>query len=405
MIGSVVMVDFSRAEGSKNHRSSFLKASGNIIEFIQALQEQYRSTWERLEEARKERAAIIEETIQLLKNNKIKLGKQLGRCNNAEINKELLNAINALNYLEKEKIEINLIKINNRYELILDLGTKLESMSQQLTGYRVLEDDYEEEVEIVIPKKTKEKQDHSKVVEFPKEKKEEKLENDKINTDLSEVHEQKRETIDEQVEDISQIEEPSRLESTPVKASEESSEILTDDLEEVINVKQASPELEADLDAKIHQLQPKVIQPEIKEQKGAYEEDLYIDPEKLFNTTEMFAIQSEVDYAMNMDEEIYTQEDYQTEEEENEYILFTINDKNTLKEIAKNVYQDEKYWEYIYYYGNNQSKIDAIAYDLDVPVEAVASFAGYLENVTLQFPTTIEEREEIQGRGYGRRAA
>ena len=71
------MQDFSRAEGSKNHRASFYKASNNIIDYIQYLQNKYRGLSERLEEARKERAAIIEETIQLLKNNKVKLRIQV----------------------------------------------------------------------------------------------------------------------------------------------------------------------------------------------------------------------------------------------------------------------------------------------------------------------------------------
>ena len=98
------MIDFSRAEVSKNHHASFMKTSNNIISFVEDLQSKYNSTREKLEIIRKEMAAIKEETIQLIKNNKIRLGKQLCRCDNKELNAELLNAINALEDDEKEKI-------------------------------------------------------------------------------------------------------------------------------------------------------------------------------------------------------------------------------------------------------------------------------------------------------------
>lgn len=65
------MIDFSRAEVSKNHHASFMKTSNNIISFVEDLQSKYNSTREKLEIIRKEMAAIKEETIQLIKNNKI----------------------------------------------------------------------------------------------------------------------------------------------------------------------------------------------------------------------------------------------------------------------------------------------------------------------------------------------
>lgn len=146
------MVDFSRAEGSRNHRASFSKATDNVIDFIQTLKDQYETKWSQLEVLRKDRAAIIENTIQILKANKIKLHKQLGRCKNPEINQEILNVINTLPFKIKEEIQYNLLKINNRYQLITDLGNELENLGNILNNYRTPEADYEEEVEIDISK-------------------------------------------------------------------------------------------------------------------------------------------------------------------------------------------------------------------------------------------------------------
>lgn len=146
------MVDFSRAEGSRNHRASFSKATDNVIEFIQTLKDQYDTKWSQLEVLRKDRAAIIENTIQILKANKIKLNKQLGRCKNPELNQEILNIINTLPFKIKEEIQYNLLKINNRYQLITDLGNELENLGNILNNYRTQEADYEEEVEIDLSK-------------------------------------------------------------------------------------------------------------------------------------------------------------------------------------------------------------------------------------------------------------
>lgn len=334
------MIDFSRAEGSKNHRASFIKASNTIIEIMQQLQTDYNTVWEKLEIQRKERAAIIEETIQLLKNSKVKLNKQLGRCDNHEINKELLQTINALPDEEKETIQINLVRINNRFERICKLGKRLEELSSSLARYRILEKDSEEEVEIVIPSKNKDK-----------------------------------------------------------SSSEKTSQVEKEDVEKVVSRKEANAELASSLDKALEERKRAD-----KSMKSTLIEDddiRYTNEENLFDTNELASIEDEVSYIT--EEEATDDEDKineflaQSEEETNddEYVLFTINEVTTLKEIAKNVYQNEANWKYIYNYGHNKGKLDRKAAEFDVEVEDIASTPGYLKNVTLEFPTILVTQEEI----------
>ena len=316
------MIDFSRAEVSKNHHASFMKTSNNIISFVEDLQSKYNSTREKLEIIRKEMAAIKEETIQLIKNNKIRLGKQLCRCDNKELNAELLNAINALEDDEKEKIQINLIKINNRYDKIQVLGKELEEIAEKIAAYRVIEDDYEEEVVLTIPKKDK--------------------------------------------------------------------------LEKVVNIHSAKEALLKDYEAKIGKT---VSQKSTTTSYEAEEDDIrYFTATDLYDTNELASIQDEMDYLASV-EETLNQESEISESKEatdnDEYILFTIKDQVTLKEIAKNVYQSEENWRSLYNYGSNTNKIDRKSAEYGMSVEEIASTPGCLNNVTLQFPTLLITPEEI----------
>lgn len=331
------MVDFSRAEGSRNHRTSFTKTSTNVISFVESLQEKYDSTWERLEIVRKEMAAIKEETIQLIKNNKIRLGKQLGRCDNKELNEELLNAINALKGDEKEKIQINLIKINNRYDKIQALGRELEMLTEKLAGYRVLEEDYDDEVVISMPKKETKKTTKS---------------------------------------------------TTAKKASSIYTPSKTDELEKVVGRHNASEALIVDFESKTKKQKQ---QQEIKEEID--DDDLkYFTATDLYNTNELASIQDEVDYLSSIEQV----EENTVTNDDDECILFTINDKLTLKEIAKSVYQSESNWKPLYNYGNNTNKIDRKAAEYNLSVEEVVSTPGCLANVTLQFPTLLVMPEEVE---------
>lgn len=358
------MVDFSRAEGSKNHRSSFIKTSTNVVEYIGELQSKYAASWEELESIRKERAAIIEDTIQLIKNNKIRLGKQLGRCNNNELNEELLNAINALKGEAKERIQINLIKINNRYEKINKIGEELEKMTEILSNYRVLEADYEDEVVITMPKKDEIKKGTTQ----PKENNNKKPESKK---------------------------------DSNVVPFESKQKTDTEGLEKVINIHKAKDALIADFDKKIGKKKEKQQTADVKEEpsiRSSYieNEDLrYFTATDLYNTAELAVIREEADYLSSIDEAIEEESKRDLEADTDESILFTINDKLTLKDIAKSVYQSEENWKPLYNYDGNTSKIDEIAYEYGVTVEEVVSTPGYLNNVTLQFPTLLISPEEV----------
>jgi len=151
------MVDFSRAEGSKSHRAAFMRETSNVISYEESLKEQYNTIWEKLEKLRKDRAAIIEDTIQLLKNNKVKLEKQLGRCNNEELISELNSVKMSLPYVERETIEISALKIDNRYDLIQEYGKELQKIYNSILAFKVREIDEDEEVEISTSKNNDEK--------------------------------------------------------------------------------------------------------------------------------------------------------------------------------------------------------------------------------------------------------
>ncbi len=349
------MIDFSRAEVSKNHHASFMKTSNNIISFVEGLQSKYNSIREKLEIIRKEMAAIKEETIQLIKNNKIRLGKQLCRCDNKELNAELLNAINALEDDEKEKIQINLIKINNRYDKIQVLGKELEEIAEKIAAYRVIEDDYEEEVVLTIPKKDKEK---------------------KSNTNEKKKEIEKKETL---------------IEKPQVKKVEQKDK----ELEKVINVHSAKEALLKDYEAKVG----KTVSQESAPISYEIEEDIqYFTATDLYNTNELASIQDEMDYLASVEESLNQESEISESKEStdnDEYILFTIKDQVTLKEIAQNVYQSEENWRSLYNYGSNTNKIDRKSAEYGMSVEEIASTPGCLNNVTLQFPTLLITPEEI----------
>lgn len=341
------MLDFSRAEGSKNHRASLMKASNTIIEIIEQLQKDYNAIWEKLEVQRKERAAIIEETIQLLKNSKVKLNKQLGRCDNVELNKELLRVIPDLPDDQKEIIQINLVRINNRYERICKLGKKLEAFTQTLARYRIMEKDYDQEVELVVPSKKKE-------------------------LAVEEVKEEPKVEVKE--------------------------EKLDSDTERVISRSKASKELSDSLDKTLESM----ARPDNSMKSTLIEEDdiRYKNEENLFDTNELSSIEDEIERITEEDEtedkiNEFLESQSNIEESSDEYVLFTINELTTLKEIAKNVYQSEDHWKYIYNYGNNKGKMDRKAAEYEVDIEEIASTPGCLRNVTLQFPTTLVAQEEL----------
>lgn len=382
------MVDFSRAEGSKNHRASFVKASNNVIELIQSLQSSYETKWVQLEQLRKDRAAIIEATIQLLKNNKLKLNKQLGRCKNPEINEELLKIINNLPFQTKEEIQYNLLKINNRYQEIVRLGKELETLEEMLSNYRIEEDDYEEEVEIDLGRSKNPKNPISKNI-IPV--KSEITTHSKI--DLSKVidiHDASEELIQDLTKTLDTMKKP--VEEVPTSTNVKSSLIADEDITHKVN----EFDYEDDMLASIQDEVDAASLALSKKSNVDVSNNTYDDVVDSYNSvSETDKINDYLDYAS----------DHNIDEPSGECILFTITEKLTLKEIAKNVYGEEKYWKDLYNYGTNRGKLDRKASEYRVPVETIASLAGYLDNVTLKFPTELVTIEEIPQEEYNRRVA
>lgn len=146
------MVDFSRAEGSRNHHSSFDKTINEIIERVNELQNMYNTTWEELEHYRKERAAYIENIIQIIKNSKLRTDLPLGRCNNDELINQLNKILPALPFEDKEEVECSIVRINNRYTEIVRLGEKLEKLASDLSSFYIKEQDASLEVEVTLNK-------------------------------------------------------------------------------------------------------------------------------------------------------------------------------------------------------------------------------------------------------------
>ena len=190
------MVDYSRATVSKNSKESFDKAANNIIEYIKELQAKYETTWSELESLRKERAAIIEHIIQILKNNNIKLTKPLSRCNNEEINEELLKVIGNLSFYEREEIQVAIVKINNRYQEIIKMGKELDELNEELSNTRVLEADSKDEVVISLSDYKNKKTNLEKVERISKA-------SDELIKQLEELVESKRTVnkLEESIED------------------------------------------------------------------------------------------------------------------------------------------------------------------------------------------------------------
>lgn len=344
------MVDFSRAEASRNHRTSFDSTANNIITYIDGLKSSYETTWEELEKYRKERAAFIENIIQIIKSNKAKTTLPLGRCNNEELNEELNSVIDTFEFGAREEIMLYLVKINNRYYEIVRLGAKLEDLAEQISAYRVLENDNDKEVviDMSIYKKQKE--------EVPKE-------------------EPKKETTD------------------------------NPGLVRVIKITEASPELIASLEEKL--ASRRIVNVDtVLSAASDVEMPSLIESEDLLDRKD-FNIDGNVtspieDELTSLYSEDANDEDKINEyiasfsdDDEDEYIPYTFHDGVTLIEIAERVYDDPDLWKELYRYGTNKNKIDRVAAEYKMSVEKIAKSPNCLENVTLQIPTELVTYTEV----------
>lgn len=345
------MQDFSKAEVSRNHNTSFKASIKTALEFIDELNQTYQTSRDELEVLRKERAAIIENIIQTLKNKKVKIDKPLGKCNNFEINEELLKVIEKLDFKEREKFQCDLIRINNRYARITELGKKLEEVSNQLSTLHVPEGDYDDELVIDLG---------------PKQEVVEKKEEIKIETPTIETIEN---------DDVEPIVEPVKEE-------------IVEDIPEVDDITMAIPV--------INDIEPSIIEVEkTKEEPKPFiveEKDLFIDDfsgkDNSLTIKHGYTEFNEPKEEAYIDNSIY-------EDEDEDFLYYTISNGVTLEEIAQSVYEDSKLWIDLYKYDTNKGIIDRTAAKLKLTVKETCTKSGCLDNIKLKFPVELITYEEI----------
>ncbi len=146
------MVDFSKAEQTKNHKFSFEKTINSLYEHLEGLRKDYLAQWELVEKHRKERAAMVEQLMKVVKEEKIKLATPLNRCNHEELMNEMAEVLPTLTPEVQDKVKPLIQEIDNKYVSIQNEAEKLEKIFIDLSDIRLKEADYEDEV-IFMPKK------------------------------------------------------------------------------------------------------------------------------------------------------------------------------------------------------------------------------------------------------------
>lgn len=158
------MIDYSRADNSKNHRNSFMKMIQSINNDIESLKMKYENIWNKLEIDRKLLAQSIEESIRILKELKIKTDKPLNQYSRDEVPGILFKIARDLDDTvveQKDKIVENAKTIESRFKFIKTKSEELENLENKLSSYYVKEQDYDDEVVIDLAsyKKKKDKQE------------------------------------------------------------------------------------------------------------------------------------------------------------------------------------------------------------------------------------------------------
>ncbi|MBQ5474286.1 MAG: hypothetical protein IIT65_06215, partial [Lachnospiraceae bacterium] len=106
-----------------------------------------------------------------------------------------------------------------------------------------------------------------------------------------------------------------------------------------------------------------------------------------------------IDYLSYVDS--MNQDDVVTfENQDDDSMPFTLDDRLTLDEIANNVYGDSDLWKDLYKYGTNKAKIDKRAREAHVSVSVAATNPGYLAGLELNFPVELVTYEEIPEDNY-----
>lgn len=332
------MQDFSKAEVSRNHNNSFKASIKSALEFIDKLSSEYQTSREELEVHRKERAAIIENLIQTLKTNKIKIDKPLGKCNNAELNEELLKVINDMDFIERENFQCDLIKINNRYAKIMELGRKLDELSNQLGTIHIPEDDYDDELVIDFGTPIKPyKVDKYDVTE-------EVTTNNEVIVDTSVYLQEEPTSLEEEIikeinpdniisDHIDEIQIEEVIDDTPIEidtieieemTSDSSDEKENNELESIIEEENISELTVEDYSNDI------VENNDIQDEKQDIVEESIVIPENITNSIDEISI----DEILNSDDEAEANDDSEFEENSSSSMPFIIEEKSLIEKIV-----------------------------------------------------------------------
>lgn len=129
--------------------------------------------------------------------------------------------------------------------------------------------------------------------------------------------------------------------------------------------------------------------------------------DKISFIDEFFENKEEEVTPKDVTEEVSSEE---TEEKE-EYASFTLNKNISLQYLVERVYEEtddaetEDLWVCVYNYSDNHEQIDALASELGVSVDCVATTPGLLNGVTLKFPTDLVTYRKIEEQESQRRVA
>ena len=333
------IIDLCKAEPSRNFRNSRLAKYDRIIECVRKQREEFVSYHDQVEVVRKERAAIIESIVKKLKELDIKSNKPLGKYDNDGLIAELNRIIDENPDVNTEDIEIAIVKIKNRYRDIQNITKKLKTYSRRIDNYP-----------------------------------------------------------DEQYEPLMEADYGDEILIT--KDSFKTKDTMLDEADKVVEKHEASPGILESLANIINNHQE-------KEEKGFLD-----DIDELFETKEEEKTLEEepVEEEVTPEADEIAEEEVLPEVEEEsieEYASFTLGKDVTLQNIVKHVYEEtdgsesDDLWVGVYNFGDNQEKIDALASELEISVDDLATTPGLLNGLTLKFPTALvtyrkveEEQEE-----------
>lgn len=354
------IIDLCKAEPSRNFRNSRLAKYDRIIECVKKQREEFVSYHDQVEIVRKERAAIIEGVVKRLKELDIKSNKPLGKYDNEGLIAELNRIIAENPEINTEDIEIAIVRIRNRYRDIQNITKKLKTYSRRIDNYPdeayepLMEDDYNDE--IVITKDSFQTQD---------------------------VIQQKEDTKEED----------------RVVEKHEASPGLLESLAEIIDDHVSKEDIFNDIEDLFESTEPEMES--IVEEEHIEPEETIVETEPEIEITPIVTAESEDSVASNPDEISLTEE----------YASFTLNKNISLQYLVERVYEEteeedtEDLWVGVYNYRDNHEQIDAIAEELGVSVDCVATTPGLLNGVTLKFPTDLVTYHKVEEQENYRKVA